>query len=517
MIGRGYKPQGPCHKWAGMTEGNILESLGSEIVGIVTPVSICMLLVVLLVQSLAPHGSDAPVNSIAMLVYDEQPTDSFSEKLGGAVLNALVFVIIVAIVTFLLVLLFYFRCTKCLRAYMGFSAFMVLAYMGGGVAVLLIQSFSIPIDAVTFAVLLYNFATVGVLAVFFSKMPIFVTQGYLVMIGVLVAYWFTMLPEWTTWVLLMAMALYDVVAVLLPGGPLNMLVELAIARDEDIPALIYEARPTTRYIASLPTSPSAVSRNSSASGPAAVATRPPPRWRRRVTTTPVSGNVANLVTGQPAAIDMPEPARNNDNVRPIGISALRIESQVPEQSGQQQQGVGGLLLNNTNDHQENGPAVVERWTTRRSSSSDEEDTVPLVSSQAQALIPPHSTVIMDGVESSFPSAARSEAVNIEALLEDVVGNGESGVLSGAIKLGLGDFIFYSVLVGRAAMYDMMTVYACYLAIVAGLGSTLILLTVWRRALPALPISITLGVIFYLLTRFIVDPFMVNLSTHYVYF
>lgn len=30
--------------------------------------------------------------------------------------------------------------------------------------------------------------------------------------------------------------------------------------------------------------------------------------------------------------------------------------------------------------------------------------------------------------------------------------------------------FCSVLVGRAAMYDMLTVYAAYLAIVAGLGA-----------------------------------------------
>ena len=55
------------------------------------------------------------------------------------------------------------------------------------------------------------------MAVFFFRMPIFITQGYLVAIGAVVAFWFTHLPEWTTWLLLIAMALYDLVAVLLPG------------------------------------------------------------------------------------------------------------------------------------------------------------------------------------------------------------------------------------------------------------------------------------------------------------
>jgi presenilin 1 len=43
--------------------------------------------------------------------------------------------------------------------------------------------------------------------------------------------------------------------------------------------------------------------------------------------------------------------------------------------------------------------------------------------------------------------------------EDEESEGSLG-LPDAIKLGLGDFIFYSMLVGRAAMYDMMTGECC---------------------------------------------------------
>ena len=47
-------------------------------------------------------------------------------------------------------------------------------------------------------------------------------QGYLVVTGVVTAYMFTFIPEWTTWVMLVAMALYDLCAVLTPHGPLKV-------------------------------------------------------------------------------------------------------------------------------------------------------------------------------------------------------------------------------------------------------------------------------------------------------
>jgi hypothetical protein len=87
------------------------------------------------------------------------------------------------------------------------------------------------------------------------------------------------------------------------------------------------------------------------------------------------------------------------------------------------------------------------------------------------------------------------------------GDGSSGPGNNSIKLGLGDFIFYSVLVAKASQHSFTTFAACVLIILSGLGATLILLSVYHKALPALPISILLGVIFYLVTRALIEPFI----------
>nr|KYP56698.1 Presenilin-like protein At2g29900 family [Cajanus cajan] len=429
---------------------SILDSLGEEIVRIIAPVSICMFLVVILVSVLNTKSPfDPSMASIVTIAYTETTSDSTWDKFLGALLNSLAFVVVVTVVTFVLVLLFYFRCTRFLKLYMAFSAFVVLGFLGGEVSLFLIQHFSTPLDCITFSLVLCNFAVVGVLAVFMSKMAIFVTQGYLVVIGMLVAYWFTMLPEWTTWAMLVAMALYDLAAVLLPIGPLRLLVELAISRDEEIPALVYEARPV----------------NHGNLSPRDVVQRRLWRDRQRrhensILQTDYSNTNANSVENASS-----NPNLNDNSNTSSGSYSYRNLVSVEE-----------------------GRARVQE--------TDSDLSAPLIDRGMN--------VQLGRVE---------DATSSENLLLEGIGLGSSG----AIKLGLGDFIFYSVLVGRAAMYDFMTVYACYLAIIAGLGITLMLLALYQKALPALPVSIALGVLFYFLTRLLLEVFVVQCSLNLLLF
>ncbi|XP_071721088.1 presenilin-like protein At1g08700 [Rutidosis leptorrhynchoides] len=404
-------------------DGSILSSIGTEIIGVMSPVSICMLIVVLLVYSQSSISVE-PIQTAANLVYLETPSDSTSQKIEGSLLNALVFVILIAVVTFLLVLLYYYNFTNFLKNYMRFSAFFVLAFMGGSICISIIRQFSIPVDVITCVILLFNFTVVGVLSIFAEgvPIPIVLRQVYMVVLGIIVAAWFTNLPEWTTWTLLVALALYDLVAVLAPGGPLKILVELASSRDDELPALVYEARPT-------------------------------------VSTNPRRSSLGLLVGG---------------------VSSDSVEIEMTQHNGDRNE------VNNDDESAESSPLVPSLRDRLRDSSSE------IVEGDVE----------MTSLAEMDPQM-RNEDVNEE--------------MTRGIKLGLGDFVFYSVLVGRAAMFDLMTVYACYLAIISGLGCTLILLSVFRQALPALPISIALGIMFYFLTRLLMEPFVVGASTNLLMF
>ncbi|KAF8724230.1 hypothetical protein HU200_021252 [Digitaria exilis] len=463
------------------SDASLLDALGGEVLAVMSPVSICMALVVLLISLLSPPssgsvaaGSPPPVTA-ATLVYLESPTDTPAQKFVGALLDAAVFVALVAVVTFVLVALYYYRCTGFLKNYMRFSAFFVIFSMGGAIAAAVLRRLAAPLDAPTAFLLLFNGAAVGVLSVFASAVPILVRQGYMVALAVIVAAWLSRLPEWTTWIMLVALALYDLVAVLAPRGPLRMLVELASSRDDELPALVYESRPTVGP---------ATSSSSYASAMGSV------EMQTMADSGRVGGSRYDRVEqdedASRAVVEMRDLGRGRSNIGEMNRSSGSVlqmdnlEREVP---------VTPIELPSNQIGSQHAVIQIEQ--------SEEAETAPLVSAASS------NNAASDEEQRQSSS---SEPLDFE-MFESTRG----------IKLGLGDFVFYSVLVGRAAMYDLMTVYACYLAIIAGLGCTLILLSICRHALPALPISIMLGVTFYFLTRLLMEPFVVGASTNLVMF
>ena len=181
-------------------------------------------------------------NNGAAVAYQIDAGEDNSDKLGKSVANALVIVGFIALVTFLLVFLYWARCTGFLLGYMIFSSSLLLGFLGGFLWYTTLMTYELPCDMITFYFILWNFAIVGIISIFFQKgVPLFVTQGYLVCTSVILAWNLSKFDEWTCWALLVSLAFWDLCAVLTPCGPLKMLVGLMQDRNEPIPGLLYEA------------------------------------------------------------------------------------------------------------------------------------------------------------------------------------------------------------------------------------------------------------------------------------
>jgi presenilin 1 len=489
---------------------SILDDLGEEVTGIVSPVSICMALTVVLVRLLNPEGeSDSSAVYIAQAFYSEQEGDSTAQKLSGSIINALIFVGVVTIMTFALVLLFKYGCTKIIYGYMGFSAFSIFFLLTGIIALELLQKASVHLDWITFTYVLLNFAMVGSVTLFFFPAPLLMKQCYLIITGIAVAYVFTWIPEWTTWILLISMAIYDVCAVLMPGGPLKVLVEMAQEREEEIPALVYQARPSQRR----------------RMRQEAMDEEEQEEEAYRSARQGIEGGIE-----QQQQRNNSDPVANNNSINnnALPVEVARLSSSSITTTSPYSDGDSSTSAIREMEQDPSTPLIPVATATTNSSSATDATTI------AAALIEGGGHVYnnmtnnnnndISGPAPLFPPPAQ-QRVGAGVLLtpaeEDELRHHpeEATVFSlpESIKLGLGDFIFYSVLVGRAAMYDWFTVFACYLAIIAGLGCTLLWLALAKHALPALPISIAVAVAFYFISRYVMEPVILPMTLNLVYF
>jgi presenilin 1 len=218
-------------------DGGRLKYGANHVMSLVKPVSITMWLVVILVKALQHHDKTAYHSPI--MTYQEKDTDTADVRLAGAIRNSINFTLSLLIFTTVFYYVYKFRWMKLLHGWLCMSVGMLLGITGAGLAVVLIRIYKINADVFSFILVMWNFAVCGVVAIFWHA-PDVVRHGYLVIISVIMAWLLTRMPEWTNLCMLMAVATYDIFAVLSPVGPLKAMVELSQQRQETIPGLIYE-------------------------------------------------------------------------------------------------------------------------------------------------------------------------------------------------------------------------------------------------------------------------------------
>jgi hypothetical protein len=552
--------------------------------------------------------------------------NSNGQQLGESLINGIVIVSVICAVTFLIVLLYKYRCMKVLIGYMILASVMLLGFLSAVMFQVAIDRYDLRIDTISFYFFIYNFCITGTTAIFFAKgFPVYITQGYLIATSIIVSWQLSHFDAWTAWVLLVLLALYDLFAVLTPCGPLKALVKLMQQTDApDMPGLLYEAslpantpqrrqRPAnTRATASSNSNNEPATSSSTDTNPVppppAASTEPPspaavfatPNEQLSTFSSPIASVWSRAENGAvevqasllpPPSVESSETSETNayyetdtepefqTTTSPFSTSRSQpaaglTEASLPTVSStsmptstqleetQTQPPPPPLDIVNGNPTASIPLALAKlyklplvdadpqpRWVRRSSqqensaAANDDDandsaaDNAPVEYSPAElnacveVYFPRHGGRIVPRPEQRPNEEMRYLVmdregthkrilfVNVEtgrvfedlrernAADDDRDDDNDGTPERNSIRLGLGDFIFYSILVSKAALYSFTTFAACTLAILTGLGLTLLLLAVYGKALPALPISIFLGVTFYVMTRFSLQPWI----------
>lgn len=127
----------------------------------------------------------------------DSSSDSIGEKSMLAFCNALVVIGFIAVLTFGIVLLYKCNCMKFFFGYCVFYSATLLGLAGSKVVVIILCiQWHWIVDSFSLLVVMYNFAIVGVLSIFYQKgIPTALEQGYLVVTSVIVAWQLSQLPE----------------------------------------------------------------------------------------------------------------------------------------------------------------------------------------------------------------------------------------------------------------------------------------------------------------------------------
>ncbi|CAI5735213.1 unnamed protein product [Hyaloperonospora brassicae] len=485
---------------------------------IVFPVCVTMIVASLVVVNYRSESIEASMSTY--LVYGDSGANASSGSSGGgagfgkSLVNALVIICAIAVLTFGMALLYKYNCMKFLSGYIMFASAAILSFVGGQLVDEMVNDqFGWSVDWPSFLFVMLNFGVVGVISIFYQKgISKLVQNGYLVMVSVILAWEFSMWPEWTTITFCVLFACYDLCAVLTPCGPLKYLIGLIQEKQAPLPGLLYEADVrdgVTHNHHRQKQQGATASRPKKASVDTTLDVERQPSSATSQTSS--SNSHQNYDASAAATVNdamrasPPQGSSQESTVAAVSTSECTESSPIPVlSSGQRPRNVAESSF--TTYECETLEALVSLLTVFYETFSPEDAwKAPQVAEKffetqdrLWLLIFHKYFVCSCSIDMPCPLQARRDRRRREREEEDEDDK--------TIKLGLGDFIFYSVLVGRAAIKDFSTFAVTFVCIVMGLGGTLFLLAVLHKALPALPISIFLATLFYFLTEYIFIDF-----------
>ncbi|GAN01533.1 presenilin family protein [Mucor ambiguus] len=425
-----------------------------QIYRIIKPVVACIILSIFWVKVSYSGSSDysptrpnyvnlAPSTSSS----SSEGSTSSGPSIANSFTNAAIIIGQIIGVTILIVFLFKKGWIKVLIGFFMVIVLLLLGFMTYLLLLNLVQVFSIALDYITLVFALWNFAVVGLVSIFW-KGPLWLQQSYLTIMSSLMAFSLTGLEQWTTWILLGLLAIWDLIAVLCPFGPLRLLIESSRNQQREVPALLYSVNAVWFMMASN----DHFRLSNSMLGTVAAADS---------TTTTTHGVASSSTNSNRLSIQHHSPSsfiQHNFRKSHDGFMRLPDDSHVTIDS------------NNSSSN----PFATQTTLNVPAESTDQPDT-----------------------------PRQEEAARKTPELE----NDEEDAERSGLKLGLGDFVFYSVLIARAAMYDWITTVCCTIAVLTGLTATIFLLAIYKKALPALPISIAFGMLFYFVAKTVLVPYV----------
>ncbi|KAH6586189.1 hypothetical protein BASA50_000654 [Batrachochytrium salamandrivorans] len=416
-----------------------------QIYTIIKPVMCCIILSVLWVKLASPidpvFDTGVPItvtNSVSVGQVFGSSGNSAQDT--SSLVAALVILTQIVVATIVIMCLFRWGQIKIIYGIFVFVVMLLLGYFGYTLGLTLLFVALAPLDYISFAFFIWNLTAVG-LAVIFWKGPLYIQQGYLILMSSMMAFSLSTLPDLVTWILLGLLAIWDLIAVLCPYGPLRMLLESAQTQNQELPAaLLYSAM------------------------------------------------VFMATPGEPPS------TRVSTTMDPMDLSTKQGDTAVTSS-----------LANQANSQFIAGEGDTDHHSgTHYIATTDQLEQRPLQADFNQGNIEMNSLDRSQPYPSSSAARGREEG-QVPEVEGDNDDDGENG-----LKLGLGDFVFYSVLVGRASLFDWITTMSTIVAVTAGLSMTIFLLAVYRKPLPALPFSIAFGILFYFLSAITLTPFLDHL-------